>query len=443
MKTIHIDEVIIPENRQRREFSEKVLNELAESFQKPHGQLHAIVLRNDERTLVCGERRLRAMKLVKASVTHNGEPMPQGYIAYTTLGKLSPEELHEAELEENVQREDLTWQERVKAIASLHAFRQTKNPLHTAKETATEVYGENVSGRKRNEVQQAIELAAFLEDPLVANAPDEKTARKALKAELQNRRRIAALTEFQSAERFHVLIGGSCYDNVAHNGQFDVILTDPPYGKDMHKKETFDADQHEYDDSDDAFGKVLERLPALAYTTAKENAHLYCFCDITRFGELFVAFELAGWTVWPRPLIWDKGTVGSYGNIEYGFRACYDAILFARKGDKKVTAGFRDVINIQQQTNLKHPAGKPIELYIELLKRSVYPGDRVADFYCGSGPIFHAATALQCQAYGWEDHPKYYAMANEARLTAEGETLDENATAAAGEKETSISVGSR
>lgn len=432
MKTIHIDEVIIPENRQRREFSEKELQELAASFQKPHGQLHAIVLRNDEKTLVCGERRLRAMQFVKTSVVHCGEPMPQGYIAYTTLGKLSPEELHEAELEENVQREDLTWQERVKAIAALHAFRQTKDPLHTAKQTATEVYGENVSGRKRNEVQQAIELAAFLEDPLVANAPDEKTARKAIKSELQNRRRIAALEEFTSEERFHTLINGSCYDLIdptktsrIYNECFDVILTDPPYGKDMHKKETFDADQHEYDDSDSAFQEVLDKLPALAYSVGKENAHLYCFCDITRFGELFVAFELAGWTVWPRPLIWDKGTVGSYGNIEYGFRACYDAILFARKGDKKVTAGFRDVINIQQQTNLKHPAGKPVELYTELLKRSAMPGDKVADFFCGSGPIFHAATALHCQAYGWENHPKYYAMANEARLTAEGEELSE------------------
>ncbi len=147
---------------------------------------------------------------------------------------------------------------------------------------------------------------------------------------------------------------------------------------------------------------------------------IYCFCDIRRFTELLVAFELGGWTVWSRPIIWDKGNTGSYGNIEYGFRACYDAILFARKGDKKVTAGYRDVINITQKTTMAHPAGKPVELFSELLKRSVLPGDRVADFFCGSGPIFPAAANNKCIAYGWEINEKYHAMASESLRKAEG-----------------------
>ncbi|KKK49198.1 hypothetical protein LCGC14_3137470, partial [marine sediment metagenome] len=201
---------------------------------------------------------------------------------------------------------------------------------------------------------------------------------------------------------------------------FDVILTDPPYGIDIHTKETFDADSHEYDDSDITFQDILATLPSIAYRTAKENAHLYCFCDIRRFTELLVAFELGGWTVWSRPIIWDKGNTGSYGNIEYGFRACYDAILFARKGDKKVTAGYRDVINITQKTTQAHPAGKPVELFSELLKRSVLPGDRVADFFCGSGPIFPAAANNKCIAYGWEINEKYHAMAAESLRKAEG-----------------------
>jgi site-specific DNA-methyltransferase (adenine-specific) len=230
---------------------------------------------------------------------------------------------------------------------------------------------------------------------------------------------LAAAASFAEENAFHKLFHASSYETDITN-LFDVIVTDPPYGIDIHKKETFDADSHEYDDSDEAFQEVLQKLPSLAYRTSKDDAHIYVFCDIRRFSELFIAFELAGWTCWAKPVIWDKGTTGSYGNIEYGFRACYDAILFARKGDKKVTAGFRDVININQQTGHAHPAGKPITLYTELLKRSVYPGDTVADFYCGGGPIFAAATELQCVAYGWEINDKYHALAFEARAKEEG-----------------------
>lgn len=420
MKSIAVADVIIPAERQRKNFPEASLLELAESLQKPHGQLNPIILRNDEKTLVCGERRVRAMAHVKVPLTHDGTSLPLGHIAYTTLGELSPEQLYEAELEENVQREDLTWQERVRAIAALHAFRTKNNPQQSAKDTAVEIYGEGVSGRKQQKIQEAIQLAEFLDDPLVAHAPDEKVARKAIKAELENRKRLEAAASFASENTFHKLFNASCYETDITN-LFDVIVTDPPYGIDIHKKETFDEDSHEYDDSDDAFAEVCDKLPELCRRTTRPDAHVYCFCDIRRFGELFVAFELAGFTVWPKPLIWDKGSTGSYGNIDYGFRACYDAILFARKGDRKVTGGYRDVININQTTRHKHPAGKPIELYVELLRRSVYPGDRIADFYCGGGPIFGAATETQCIAYGWEINPRYHAIANESRAQAEGE----------------------
>lgn len=425
MQTILLSEVIIPETRQRRVFKKQALADLAESITKPHGLLQPIVLRNDHKTLVCGQRRLEAFKILLANkhigITYNNTAVPQGHIPFVILADLNEESLHEAELEENVQREDLTWQERVQAIADLHTYRVTHDPTHTVKATAEEVHGEGVSGSKQKQVQDAIDLAKFLDDPFVQFAPDEKTARKAIKEELKNRERIKRSYAHVADECIHQVYRADAFliNEVAWENTFDVILTDPPYGIDIHKKDTFDADTHEYDDSDEAFTKILETLPALAFRTTKENAHLYCFCDIRRFTDLFVAFELGGWTVWQRPIIWDKGNTGSYGNIEYGFRSCYDAILFARKGEKKVTAGYRDVINITQKTNLIHPAGKPVELYSEILKRSVLPGDRVADFFCGSGPIFPAAADNKCIAYGWEINEKYYAMAVESLRAAE------------------------
>jgi len=419
MQTIDINDIVVPEGRQRQKFNARAMEKLIQSISKPMGLLQPIVLRNDGKTLVAGERRLRAVTHLYEDndlIRHNGEAVPDNHIAYVILDDLSPEEIHEAELEENVHREDLTWQEKARATKELHQFRVEKDPNYTITKVAEELNeGEAPNKAQINETAELIDLADMLDDPLVGNAGDLKAARKALKTERVRQKRQALAATFDPSATPHILHESSSYEHTPTE-QFDVIITDPPYGIDAHLKDTFDADRHEYDDSDAAFRLVCEKLPGMSYAFAKPNAHAYIFCDIRRFNELFAAFELSGWTVWNRPIIWDKGNTGSYGNIEYGFRACYEAILFARKGDRKFAEGHRDIINISQKTTHSHPAGKPVELYTELLKRSAFPGDTVGDFYAGGGTIFSAASVFGCTAVGWEIHDKYIELCKERLL---------------------------
>ncbi|MCZ6775841.1 MAG: DNA modification methylase [Ignavibacteria bacterium] len=421
MKTIQIQEVVVPEERQRRDFDKKTLKELQDSIAGEVGLLQPIILRNDSVTLVAGERRLRAVADIyeaKGKFRHDNELVPDQSIPFVTVDELSVEQLHEAELAENAIRVNLSWQERARAIAELHHFRVGQRGLYdrssgegqSIKATASEVLGHEALGSQAQEVADAILLTEFLDDPLVAAAPDIKTAKKAIREDLANRERLARAKVFDSAGTKHTLILGSAFDVEYEAGKYHTILTDPPYGIDAHKTDTFDADSHEYDDSIENFRTIVGWLPRTSFTLAAEQAHLYCFCDIRRFTELFVEFELSGWDVWPRPIIWDKGNTGSYGDIEHGPRSCYEAILFANKGRRRVTAGYRDVINITQKTNSKHPAGKPVELYTELLKRSALPGDHVIDFFAGSGPIFPAAEEQKVFATGIELNEKYHAM---------------------------------
>ena len=418
MKTIPIQKVVVSEDRQRRSFDEKTLTELTNSIASEIGLLQPIVLRNDQLTLVAGERRIRAIANIKGDYQHDGETITSGFIPFVTVDELSAEQLHEAELAENAIRVNLSWQERARAIAELHEFRVEQRGLYdrstgegqSIKATATEVLGHEALGTPAQEVADAILLTEFLNDPLVAAAPDIKTAKKAIREDLANRERLKRAKHFDGAKTKHTLILGSAYDADLQAGRYHTILTDPPYGIGADKKDTFDADTHEYDDSIDAFRRIAAWLPKASYDLAAGQAHLYCFCDIRRFTELFVEFELSGWDVWPRPIIWDKGNTGSYGDIEHGPRSCYEAILFANKGRRRVNAGYRDVINITQRTNSKHPAGKPVELYTELLKRSTLPGDFVIDFFAGSGPIFPAAEQQKVYATGIELNEKYHAM---------------------------------
>ena len=418
MKTIELQKIVVPEERQRRNFDKKLLLELQQSIESEIGLLQPIVLREDEQTLIAGERRLRAVTEIKGEYRHDGNVIASGTIPYVTVDELSEEQLREAELAENAIRVDLSWQERARAIAELHQFRvaqrgefdRSTGEGQTLKATATELRGADAKGSQISEVADALLLNEFLDDPMVAAAPDIKTAKKQIREDLAHAERLERAKVFDSAGTKHTLILGSSFDTEFETGKYSVILTDPPYGIDADKKDTFDLDTHEYDDSHDAFKQVASWLPQAAFKVAAERAHLYCFCDIRRFPELFVEFELSGWEVWPRPLIWDKGNTGSYGNIEFGPRSCYEAILYANKGQRKATAGYRDVINITQKTNNKHPAGKPVELYAELLKRSALPGDHVIDFFAGSGPIFPAAEEQKVFATGVELNEKYHAM---------------------------------
>lgn len=416
MKLIRIEDVHVPEERQRREFLPDAIRELADSI-RAVGLLQPIVLRSDGKTLVAGERRYRAIREYRPTFHHDSQPVPAGVIPYVLLTDLSPELLFQAELEENLRRVNLTWQEEARAVAQFHRNQQTINPDQTFASTSQLIADTVGTSILPDTVSNAVLLEEFLDDPLIAAAKDIKTAKKIARDLAKAREREANLSTFLSVknERFHLFNSDSLTDSLNFPQYFDCIVTDPPYGINMHKKDTFDEQVHEYDDSPANFNRLISTLPGVFRQILKPNGHIYLFCDIRKFNQIFIEFFSNGFDVWPRPLIWDKGTTGSFTNTDFGFRQCYDAILFARLGQKKLVKYARDVINIQQKIDLPHPAGKPAELIAELISRSCLAGERVADLFCGHGPIFPAAQLTNTIAYGWEIHPKYYAMAAETR----------------------------
>lgn len=101
--------VIIPEGRQRRKVGD--LESLAEAI-AVQGLINPICIHKDGR-LVAGERRLRAVRDV----------LKWPVIDATIWENLSPVEAELVELQENVQRADLTWQEEVLATDRYHKLK--------------------------------------------------------------------------------------------------------------------------------------------------------------------------------------------------------------------------------------------------------------------------------------------------------------------------------
>jgi len=126
MKTVPLASIIVGDDRQRKTFDADSLSELRDSILS-HGLMHPITVRSEEDlTLVAGERRLRAMKMLinqSKEFKHNGQPIPVGEIPFLVYGDASDVQYEEAELLENVQREDLPWQEKAQAVARLHELR--------------------------------------------------------------------------------------------------------------------------------------------------------------------------------------------------------------------------------------------------------------------------------------------------------------------------------
>ena len=433
MKVIPLDQVQIAANRQRKNFDAKSLVELGESIVR-NGLFHAVVLREvrhptDEKIvefiLVSGERRLRAIKdLAELGSTfkHDNEEVAAGCIPYITLGELDELGREEAELEENVRRADLSWQERAAATARLALLRGKQSaqlglPAPTVLDIALEVR-DSASGSSQETTRREIIVAAHLDDPEVAGAKSVDDGFKILRRKEDTSKRIQLAAEIgrtYSAETAHTALQEDAllWLAKAPAEQFDVICTDPPYGigaDEFGDSGGHAAGAHFYKDDYGTWKNLIRTLATESFRITKPQAHLYCFCDITRFAEAKEVFADAGWQPFRTPIIWHKPNGNRLPWVESGPQRKYELILYAKKGNKPVTRIYPDLVSYPADENLGHNAQKPVALYADLLRRSVGAGDSILDPFAGSGPVLAAANELKCKATAIELDPAAYAI---------------------------------
>lgn len=415
MPTLALSQLHIAPNRQRRFFDSDAISELADSIERV-GLLHAPVVRHDKETglytLVAGERRVEAIKLLHSqsrTFAYEQSELPPGHLPVVYLNRLPADLIFEAELEENIRRVDLSWQEKEEAVARLHELRvsqkgeyhPTANPEgQSFKATALEAF----DAPRSTDVRDALRLTEHMDDPDIAQASTRTEALKKLRDKL-----VVALTGelAQRAEKRtsrHTLAVMDFKDFAANN--ISVIVTDPPFGIDAPSFGSQSAARHTYQDSAAAWKPLMNALAAKAFSVTKAKAHIYVFCVITKWAQLGVMFAEAGWHPWHRPLIWDKINQGLVPDSNRGPRFTYDAILFASKGDRYVTGVYDDVVRVPQLPKLRRAAEKPTRLYIDLLKRSALPGDHVWDPFCGTGAIVRASETLNLTGHGTDLDPE-------------------------------------
>lgn len=433
MQLLHFvaaDDIVVKTNRQRRTFDEQKILELAGSISE-NGLIHPVVLRKEdgELCLVVGERRMKAidhLHFMGMEFSCGGHPVPAGKVPALLLGEIDPVDAEEIELEENIRREDLSWQERADAVARLAKLRvaqaeKDNKPAPTVATLAEEVTGSSEGFHQEN-VREDIILGTALKDPVkravIEKAASRKEAFKLLKRHEENQKHAALAKSIGSTftASLHSLRKGDCLLVMQSmpDSSFDVVLTDPPYG--IGADEFADsggkaAGGHFYDDSYDTWRALIAALAPASFRLAKAMAHCYVFCDIERFIELRECFAAAGWKCFRTPLIWVNPGAVRAPWPDQGPQRKYQTILFAVKGNRPVTRLYGDVLTFPSDPNQGHPAQKPVAVYSDLLLRSVRPGDTVLDPFAGSGTIFPAAHQHKCIATGIEQNEAAFGIA--------------------------------
>jgi DNA modification methylase len=427
MNLVKAESITVLQNRQRREMDSESLMELANSISSV-GLLHPLIVRVDggTLTLVAGERRLKAIEILwnmGEFFTHGSKAVPEGQIPCTFLHDLSPLAAMEVELEENIRRQDLSWQDRAAATSQLYELRRlqaekAQAPIPEPGVIARELYPEHHPAAAASAVREELILARNLSDPDVAKASSRADGLKVIKRK-EEAVRQASLGE-QVGKTFgahlHTIFQGNCLDWMAAQsaGQFDCILTDPPYGinaqdfNDSGGKAS--ATGHTYDDSYSSWLRLMHTFTTDAFRISRPQAHAYIFCDVDNFSKLRELMANSGWQTFRTPLVWHNPTSQRAPWPHHGPHRRYQLCLYAIKGDRPVLKLAPDVVTYASDPNLGWAAQKPVGLFADLLARTCRPGDSVLDPFAGSGTIFPAAHGLKVKATGVEMDPVAYGI---------------------------------
>lgn len=422
-------EHIVVENRQRSGDLKSLRDATFRSSIESLGLLHPIVVAVDPSLegprwrLVCGGRRLANIDWIAEEGRYflcDRETILPGEIPVTFLHELSPIEREEAELDENIRRSNLTWQDETRAFARIHELRQSENPKQTITDTAKALnIRTNVPiPTMHKKLTEARIVAKHLDDPAIARA---RTANDAYALVVRKEEALfrAALVERRQAMPIDItLFHGDCCAILPTlpADSVDLIACDPPYAIDAGSAgfRSRSVHHHNYADTIEAAQKIIRSILTEGFRLTKPRANLFLFCDIDLWTWIGDNASAAGWTVFRTPIIWQKSDsegLAPWGS--QGFRRTYELIFFATKGQRGLISSPIDILRHNRVPKAERDYGpaKPPSLMKELIECSTLPNDLVLDPCCGSGATLVAARESRRRAIGIEADQNAYNLA--------------------------------
>lgn len=419
-----LDEIVV--NREARQRQDIDVTDLLASV-KARGVVSPIIVHYDIATdklvLVAGERRLEASRQA-------GLPdIPVRYVE-----DLSPIELQILELEENVKRKQLEWQEVAGGIGRIHALYRSLDPDWTMVETSEAI------GMSQGAVSLYLQVDEELARPetKIAAAGTAREAYNVLKRREQ-RVNAAALQEMlgplaDSAKsqtpaeskvepKPQVLQENFLSWAPSYTGEkFQLLHCDFPYGvgvdsaPDSRQIKKFD-DNPVYEDSPETFFKLLECLVKNLDRLLSISGHVMFWYSERHLLRIKLAFETYApqvqWNL--HPLVWHKSdNAGMVPDPRRWPRHVYETCLLGTRGERFLM-GLKSDLYPCPTDNTLHPSAKPEPMLRHFMSMLVDEHTRVLDPTCGAGSSLRAADSLGAKTVlGLEIEPSYAQAARQA-----------------------------
>lgn len=386
--------------------------------------------------LVFGERRLTASRL--AGLTD----IPARFVE-----DLDPIEAQIIELEENLKRSDLTWQDKTLAIARLHGLYCSDDPKWTQTGTAEAI------GLSLSQVTETLRVARDIGSPRILGATSVRAAYNIL-SRVDERASADTLNDILDIGHTTVAQALAPAPAPSINGDtvvmpapailplappesilvadfhewaatyagptFNFIHCDFPYGINAFAGAMSGRDKWEtYNDSRETYEGLIRVLCNNLDRIMAHSAHLMFWCaadieiqhdTISRFRSLAPSLQFQTY-----PLVWHKtDNVGVLPDPKRGPRRIYETALIASREDRQVV---RSVGNAYGAPTDKahHASTKPEPVLRHFFSMFVDDNTRMLDPTCGSGSALRAAESLGAeQVLGLEVNPEHAEAARSA-----------------------------
>jgi len=396
-----IDKITVDRaNRQRKDLGD--LSDLLESIPRI-GLINPIVIERDG-TLRAGERRLTACRQLGWTA-----------ISVQFVDDLDESHLQLLELDENIKRRAITWQEECDAIERYHNLRKGLDPFWTATQTA-EALGQSLSA-----ITEKLAVKEEMKNPesLIHKATKFSEARNTANR-LASRRATAILDKIDPPPARTVpLLNVDFLDfQKTYTGdKFNFIHCDFPYGINYDKHPGMGTDRTSlgevYEDSPEIYWNLIAGLHSAMSNIVAESAHLMFWYSMKYHEETKRALTSMGWKVDDFPLVWFKSdNSGILPDPQRGPRRVYETAFMASRGDRKIVQPVANTI-ASPSTKEIHPTEKPTAVLTHFFRMFVDDTTSIFDPTAGSANAIRAATKATARL-GLERDVNFFNMAKEA-----------------------------
>ncbi len=385
------------EKRQRKELTG--IEDLAQSIAS-RGLIHPPVVTRDLE-VIAGERRWTAIKFLG---------WDQMEVRYTDEVPLS--ELHMIELEENIKRVDISWQEQVLAIEKWHSLKLAEDPSWNQAETAKEL------GVSNQSVSEAVTLATEIKagNERIASAAGKKTAINIQQRDTKRKQQsVLAAIEGKTEEKRIPLINADFHEwAAAHTGiKFNFLHCDFPYGINANKQQqgTNITAHGGYEDGKDIYFALLDTLEMAMSNVVADHAHLIFWFSMDYYQLTVDRLTAMGWRVNPFPLIWHKNdNTGLLPAPQRGPRRVYETALFASRGDRLIVSAVSNAVGHPGKDKEIHMSEKPEGMLQHFFRMVVDESTVGLDPTAGSANALKVMEKLGANyVLGLEKDPTFYA----------------------------------